>query len=117
MSMIGIRVRFQPIRTLAFGVLSDAYTGIGSVMDHPIREMILKNMTDSELWMSLDGINDQHHLSPGQVDHFDFTSNKSIGQGYFLSQGDRVYVRLVGAAPTTGTVYLTAMYASDSSPF
>ncbi len=117
MTMIGIRVRFQPLRTLAFGSLSGTYAGIGTSMDHPIREMILKNMTDSELYMSLDGITDQHHLSPGQVDHFDFTSNKSIGQGFFLSQGDRVYVRLAGSAPTTGTVYLTTMYASDSSPF
>lgn len=117
MTMLGIRVRFDTIRTLDFSSISSTYMGVGSGMSHPVREMILKNETNAALWVSFDGINDQHHLSAGQVDHYDFTSNKSKGDGYFLAQGDRLYVRSVGSDPTSGTVYLTTMYATDSAPF
>ncbi len=115
MSMIGIRVRFEPLRSIAFGAISGTYAGVGTAVNDPIREMILKNVTDSDLYVSTDGVTDMHHMSSGQVDHFDFTSNKSIGGGFFLAQGDRIYVRTVSGAPTQGAVYLTTMYASDSS--
>lgn len=116
MSMIGIRFRLEPLRTLAFGGISGTYAGIGTAIDNPVRMLILKNLTDAELFASLDGVTNQIHLASGEVIVLDITTNKSIGGGFFLAQGERVYVKDSGSAPTQGAVYLTIIYASDSAP-
>jgi hypothetical protein len=114
MTTLGIRFRLENLRTLAFGAITGAYAGVGTALDNPARMIILKNLTDTELFASLNGIDDQVHLAKGEVIVLDITSNKAMGGGFFLAQGDRVYVRDTGVAPTQGAVYLSVIYASES---
>lgn len=111
---IGIRFRLEGLRTLAFGGISGVYAGVGTALENPAHMLILKNLTDAELFASLNGVTDQIHLAEGEVIVLDITTNKSLGGGFFLAQGERVYVKDAGVAPTQGAVYLSVIYASES---
>lgn len=111
--MLAIRLAMEPVRTLAFGTISGTYMGIGLPLNHAIRMIFVQNLTDVTLMFSLDGINDHFPLPPNGFMLLDITSNKSLGEGYFIAEGTRVYVRDLGPAPTLGAVYVTVMYATD----
>jgi hypothetical protein len=114
-SPLGIRFRLEPLKTLAFDGIDGTYSAVGTPLLNPARMLILKNLTDTELFASLDGITDQIHLASGEVIVLDITTNKSTGIGFFLAQGERVYVKDGGVAATVGAVYLTVIYASESA--
>lgn len=104
-----IRATFEPLRTLAFGSISVTYAGIGTALAHPSRMMIVQNFTDVLITYSLDGINDHFVLpSNGQV-IFDWTSNVTVSQGFFIAEGVRLYAK---GAPTLGAVYVSTIYGT-----
>lgn len=107
---LGIRLRFEAQRSLAFGSISNAYAAVGAAMANPIRMLVLQNLTDVTLQFSFDGVADTIPLPSSGAFAFDIATNKTIGDGFFLAQGDRVYVKHLGSAPTTGSVYVTAFY-------
>ena len=109
---LAIRLRAETVRTLGFASIGVAYMGIGAAMAHPIRIFHLQNLTDALLTFSFDGIND-HLVLPGNAFILlDVTSNKTITTGFFLSEGDRIYVKQNGV-PTTGAVYLSVFYGQE----
>jgi hypothetical protein len=111
--MMAIRLAMEPVRTLAFGSISGTYMGIGLPLNNPARIMLFQNLTDQTLMFSLDGVNDNFPLAAMTSFVLDVTSNKSLGEGYFVAEGTRIYVRDLGIATTLGAVYVTVMYASD----
>lgn len=111
--MLAIRLAMEPVRTLAFGSISGTYMGIGTGINNPARVMLFQNLTDQTVMFSLDGINDNFPLAAMTSFVLDITSNKSLGEGYFIAEGTRIYVKDIGIATTTGAVYVTVMYASD----
>lgn len=113
MALLSIRARWEPLRIVEYNVITDAYFPVGSALSHPARLVTIKNLTDVELYGSTDGVEDYFELAAGEVKTLDFTSNKSKGDGFFLAQGDRIYVRATGAEPSTGNVFLEVIYASD----
>ena len=62
--------------------------------------------------ISFDGVNDHLPLMARTQFIDDVTSNKSIGGGWFLSEGTRVYVKEIGT-PSSGSVYLSIFYGAD----
>jgi len=104
-------IRFAPetVRSLAFGSIGAGYTAIGTALENPIRIFLLQNLTDKTLMFSFDGINDHVPLSLGGYLLIDVTANKSMSQGFYIAEGDQIYVKQVGA-PTTGAVYISAFY-------
>jgi len=108
-----IRLVPETVRSLAFGSIGAAYTGVGTAITNPIRILHVQNLTDSELMFSYDGINDHFPLPANGFLVLDITANKSREQGYYLAEGTRVYVKEV-VAPTTGNVYVTVYYGSIS---
>lgn len=87
----------------------------GAPMTRPIRVFLLQNLTDVALMISFDGINDHVPLSNQAYFLFDITSNKTIPQGFFLAEGQSLYVRQLAAldAPTEKAVYLSTFYGAD----
>ena len=108
---MSLAIRFKPetCRTLAHGSIGAGYTAIGSAMSHPIRIFYLQNHTDALLMFSFDGTNDHLPLSAGGYIVIDITANKSLDTGFYLAEGDTVYVKQIGA-PTAGSVYLSVFY-------
>ena len=104
-----IRFAPEPVRTLAFGGIGAAYAAVGTALSNPIRIFFLQNLTDESLMFSFDGVTDHIPLPAGGFLLIDVTANKSLAQGFFIAEGERLYVKEI-VTPTTGAVYISAFY-------
>jgi len=113
MGALSIRFKAEPVRTLAAGAVIAGYTGVGAVVDHPIRQFLIQNLTDATVMFSFDGVNDHFPLPSNGFFLNDISSNQSNSvQGWFLAQESRLYVKQLGV-PTTGAVYFSVFYGAD----
>lgn len=107
---LSLRIMAEPVRTVAFGAITNVYTGIGSTMTQPIRVFLIQNLTDVAMMISFDGISDHFPLAASGYMLLDITTNKSLTQDFFLTKGQRLYVKQLSGAASTGGVYLTTFY-------
>lgn len=108
----GIQVRADAIRSLGFASISGVYAAVGTPFVHNNRLLKMDNLTDAVIMFSFDGIND-HFIVPSQsFVLLDLTSNLQDPSGQFvMSMGTQMYVKAVGANPTLGSVYISAIFA------
>ena len=106
----GVRMVADILRSTSFGVIGAGYVPIGAVFMHQMRIISIKNLTNANLLISFDGIedNDIVPLSAGVV--YDFCANKTGVSGALMSIGTTIYVKDDGVAPTSGAIYLTCFY-------
>jgi len=111
MNVTAIRVAYEPRRSLAFGGISGTYAAVGTAITYAARIVKITNNTDAGLDISWDGITDHDFLPATTSMVLDFGSNASQ-QGGYLEQpaGSRLYVK---GSPSSGSVYLTVIYASS----
>ncbi len=109
---VGIELRAEPLRSLAYGSISSSYAPIGAPIANTGRLMMIQNLTDSTLTFSFDGIVD-HFVLPSQGFFLiDVTTNRADPAGTFLiSIGTQMSVK--GSAGA-GSVYVTSLYAKGS---
>lgn len=108
-----IRFKADTLRSIAFGAIVGSYMPVGSAMTHPIRQFKIDNLTDALLVFSFDGINDHFVVPSNGFFLDDITSNKStVSGGFFLAQGDRLYVKQLGV-PSTGSVYFATFFGYE----
>ena len=105
----GSKVSWETIRSLAFGSIAAGYMGVGTALTYPARLLIIQNFTDEQVMFSFDGADDHFTLVSGAQTVLDITSNKTNQENFFMSKGDRLYVRRVGV-PTIGSVYFSVVY-------
>lgn len=115
MYAIAIRVAFEPLRTLAFGSLSGVYAGVGPILENPAHQIVVQNLTDTDIFGSFNGLTDHVYIPSGQARIYDFTSNKGPGGGFYLAQGSRFYAKDNGTPASDGAVYLEVVYAADAA--
>lgn len=108
-----IRAQGEPVRTLAFGAISGVYAGIGTELIRPVRLIILQNLTDILVMISLNGIDDWLPLANKSHIILDVTSNKTIDTGFFFGEGQRFYAKDSGIAATINAVYISTLYGSE----
>lgn len=107
---LSVRMKFEPLRSLAFGSIGAAYAALGAVMANPVRFLALTNTTDVSILFSFDGVNDHLVLPSMGFLVLDITANRSQDTGFYLSEGDRAYVKQASGAAGSGSVYLSVMY-------
>ena len=114
MSSQSVRVLAENLRSLAHGSIDvpGTYTGIGTSITNPARMMLIQNFTNADLMFSLDGVNDHFPMINNSHLILDIASNKTRESGFYLAEGQRLYVTQI-EAPTTGSVYLTVFYGKD----
>ena len=110
---LSIRLKAETVRSLAFGSIGAAYMGVGTAMFRPIRIMMIQNLTDENLMFSFDGIDDNFPLPKNGYILLDVTANKTRDEGFFLAEGERLYVKEITATPTSGSVYFTTFYGAQ----
>jgi hypothetical protein len=114
MSSTSVRIRYEALRSLAFGGISGAYAAVGAVFANPVRMLKITNTTNADLLISFDGVVDRDIIPARTAQIFDYGSNKADTGGQLdQSMGERVYVKQV-SAPSSGSVYVTVIYASAS---
>lgn len=108
------RMRWEPIRSIAFGSISGTYAAIGTALPNPSRLIRIINTTNADVLISTDGTTNNDIIPAGGFVLYDIMSNKSDSAGLFvLDQGSRIYVKQASGAPTSGNVYLVSIYASS----
>lgn len=110
---LAIRLLAEPVRSLAAASIGAAYMGIGTALVHPSRIILVQNLTDAALMFSIDGINDHFALPEGGFLLLDVSTNQTHTQGFFISQGQRFYVKEIDV-PLTGSVYFSTFYGANS---
>ena len=114
MSTYSIRLLAETVRYLPFASIPVAgtYMGIGTEIENPARMLLVQNFTDAHLMFSFDGVNDHFPMLHYSHILLDITSNKAREGGFYLAEGQRLYVTQIGA-PTIGGVYLSVFYGRD----
>lgn len=115
MSFLPQRIRYETLRSLGFASIGASYAGVGSAFANSVRILKVNNLTNANLLISFDGVHDQDVIAANAAYVFDYSTNKE-GPVEKLSQsaGDRLYVKQESGAPSSGTVYVTIVYASPN---
>jgi len=112
-------VRIDVLRVVANGAVSGSYAAFGSAFTHRTRIVKVTNNTNGDLFIGVnslttapasDGTADNDFVPAGGFVLYDFTSNsESTGSPFCFQIGTQFWVRQ-STAPTTGSVYLTAVF-------
>jgi len=104
-------VKWDALRSLAFGAIGGAYAAVGTPFHAPARILIIQNLTDTLLVVSFDGVTDNLALPSGGQLIVDYMSDQASFVGYFMqSAGTQVYVKDGGVAPTAGSFNVSLIY-------
>lgn len=101
----GTRAHFDAVRELAFGGISAAYATLGTPLTDHARIIRFVNSTNAEIYVSLDGVNNNIRLAASSFVLYDFSTNKIQDDGLFVSVGTQFYVKQVSGAPGSGAVW------------
>lgn len=112
MSLNGQRVRFEPLRSLAFGSISGAYAAVGTGFSNAARMLMVDNLTDSTITVSFDGVTDHMIIASMSGKIIDYGSNR-VGQVNQLEQAQGTVVYVKGTV-TSGSVYVSVIYAATN---
>jgi len=107
-----IRLMAETVRSIDHATIGAAYLGVGTAIDNPARLLLIQNFTNANLMFSLDGVNDHFPMLESSHIIIDISSNKTKDQGFYLSEGQRLYVKEIDN-PTSGSVYFTVFYGKD----
>jgi hypothetical protein len=109
-----VRARYENLRSLAFGGISGTYAGVGTSFVYPVRILKVTNLTDKDLLISFNGVDDMDVCPANAFYLYDYGSNKADQGGFFeQAAGNRLYAKQASGAPTSGSVYVTVVYASQ----
>ena len=114
MILSSMKIRYEPLRSLAYTSLSSDYVAVGTPFVNPVRQILITNLTDANLIISYNGVTAMDVVAANTGKVLDYSSNKADQAGVLEQDaGDRCYVMLEEAAATTGNVYVTIIYASN----
>ena len=101
------RGAFEPLRSLAYGSVLDAYSAIGAGLDYRTRVFVINNFTDIDIKISFDSIVDHLAIPAGGNIIIDSATN-----GLSLPKGTVFYVKryTAGGAASSGHVDVSIGY-------
>lgn len=109
---ISIRLGVEPLRSLGFASIGASYMGVGSALENPARMVEVNNLTDADLFLSLDGVDDHFIIAAKTAKIYDITANKTREDGFFMEKGDRLYVR-ESETPTEKAIYFSVIHGES----
>ena len=120
MRQTAIRIAIEPAIYIPFGNIAVGYTALGRMVlgvlvpapiEYPSRLLLFQNLTDADLWVSKDGVNDHFPITARSFLVLDIASNRNdIGKTFCMAQGTLIYVRQLGV-PGSGQFCVTSFYA------
>lgn len=107
------KMRWETLRSRASGAITGSYQILGSPFAVKPRLIKVVNTTDVDILISDDMTRDVDIAPSNSAFIYDITSNASVSAGVLaLSEGDVLYIKHMGVAATSGSVYLVSIYAS-----
>jgi hypothetical protein len=108
----GTRAFFDSVRELAFGSISASYAALGTALTDHARIVVFVNSSNAEVYISVDGTNNNLRLAANSFRLFDFSTNRIQDDGLFVSMGTQFYVKQVSGAPSSGGVWIEVISAT-----
>jgi hypothetical protein len=102
-------VRFDAVRSLANGSITNSYQALGTRFTHPMRVVHLINGTDGDMMISFDGSTDNVPVLSSSFALYDLTSDQDANESFRYELGTQIYIKYI-TAPTTGTFYLVCVF-------
>jgi len=104
------RLLFEAIREVAFGSIGANYAAVGAAIASPARLIRIVNNTDSEIYVSIDGVTNHARLPLLSFLLLDLTTNKVRDEGAFIAEGTVFYIKHAGVAPQSGNAWIEVIY-------
>jgi hypothetical protein len=103
--------RYDSLRTIAFGSITNSYQPLGLVIAHNWRVWKITNNTNGDMLISFDGTNDNIFIPAYSYTLYDITTNsdQNAAEGLKMSVGTQWLIKY-STAPTIGSVYLEGAY-------
>ena len=102
-------VRFDAVRSVPFGSITNTYAQLGIPLEHPMRLLHFINGTDGDVMMSFDGTTNNFPVLADSFALYDLTSNQDTTESFRYEKGTKLYIKYI-SVPTTGTFYIVAVY-------
>ncbi len=105
----------QPLSSLAYGSIGSSYATLATI-SNPSRLIKIVNYTNAPIFVSWNGdaTTDDDFVAENSFVLYDITANQSYSdRGEFIPAGTVFSIKYAVGAPTSGSVYLTAMYAEE----
>lgn len=104
-------IRFDSLRTLAFGSIGANYTAIQTPISHAWRAFKATNTTDALLFISFDGTTDNLIVPADGFVLYDIGANADQGAstGLTLDIGTQ-FLGKYGSVPSRGGIYIEGYY-------
>ncbi len=106
-------VRFDALRSLAFGGISGSYAALGTPLTTNWRMFKITNTTQGNMLISADGTTDNLFVPAGGFVLYDLSTNAQPvreSDTFVMGIGTQFYVKQ-SSAPVSGSVYLEGLYA------
>jgi len=114
-SALSSRATYEPIRSIGWAAITNAYQIVGTAITEPVRILKIKNNTDADIMVSFDGVTDSDFFPASSGDVTDFTTNSANAADPLELPGRRlIYIKAVGALPTSGDLYIVVIYANSN---
>jgi len=102
-------VRFDAVRSVAFGSITNAYVALGIPLGHAMRVLHFINATDGNIMVSFDGTTDNAPVIAESFSLYDLTSDQDANESFRYEIGTQIYIKYL-TAPTTGSFYIVEVY-------
>ena len=102
-------VRFDAVRSLAFGSITSSFIPLGIPLGHAMRVLHFINNTDGDMMISFDGTTSNAPVLAESFSLYDLTSDQDSNEMFRYQSGTQIYIEYI-SAPTKGTFYLVAIY-------
>jgi hypothetical protein len=107
----GTRVQFNPIGEVAFGSIGASYGAFGAPMPGHARIIRFSNSTNTDIYVSADGVNNHLRIAANSFALFDFSTNRIQDDGLFVQKGDQFYIKYA-TAPGSGSAWIEVITAA-----
>jgi hypothetical protein len=113
MASLSTCLAVEPVRSRGFATIGAGYMSVGDPIESASSFIVFQNLTDANVMVSFNGFDDNLPLPAAGGLVLDVTANKSCEGGFYVAEGTQFWVKHLGAAPTTGTFYITNFYGDE----
>ena len=106
------RLRYDQMRTVAFGAITASYAALGTPIDFSYRMFKITNNTDGDMLFSFNGTNDNMFVPAFSFTLYDIATNApNVGQNdeLVLDPTTQFYIKY-STAPSMGAVWVEGAY-------
>lgn len=106
-----VKAKFDTLRSL--NTLTSSYVAIGTALSQPGRIIKITNYSNVNILISTDGTNAHDTVGAGGFTLYDFGSDRAQNAELLeFPAGKTFYAKIESGSYTSGSVYLTEVYAS-----